>query len=146
MVVNATALRAYAIILEVKRYGTRTACPWSVWNRPAIEMAARTTRPLMVASRSPLRPCTCITARRHGDGGQRNCTASLRDQIRGQAIQHTHCVVQVVGMAMVHRSLPIPFAQARICIDSATVTRHAARMMAQAVAARKQRYKHRNRT
>ena len=52
--------------------------------------------------------------------------------------------VQAVGMAMVHRSLPIPFAQARICIDSATVTWHATRMMAQAVAARKQRYKHRN--
>ena len=34
--------------------------------------------------------------------------------------------VQAVRMAMVHRSLPIPFAQARICIDSATVTRHAA--------------------
>ena len=27
-----------------------------------------------------------------GDGGQRNCTASLRDQIRGQAIRHTLCV------------------------------------------------------
>ena len=53
--------------------------------------------------------------------------------------------VQAVGMAMVHRSLPIPFAQARICIDSATVTRHAARMMAQAMAAREQCHKHRNR-
>ena len=53
--------------------------------------------------------------------------------------------VQAVRMAMVHRSLPIPFAQARICIDSATVTRQATRMMAQAVAARKQCYRHRNR-
>ena len=52
--------------------------------------------------------------------------------------------VQAVGMAMVHRSLPIPFAQARICIDSATVTRQATRMMAQAVAAREQCHKHRN--
>ena len=46
---------------------------------------------------------------------------------------------------MVHRSVPIPFAKARICIDSATVTRDAARMMAQAVAAREQCYEHRSR-
>ena len=61
MVLNATAPRAYAIRLEVRRYGTRTACLWSVWNRPAIELVALATRSIMLASRSPLRPRTCIS-------------------------------------------------------------------------------------
>ena len=62
MVVNATTPRAepraYAIRLEIMRYGTRTACPCSVWNRPAIELVALATRSIMLASRSPLRPRT----------------------------------------------------------------------------------------
>ena len=84
MVVNATALRAYAIILEVKRYGTRTACPWSVWNRPAIELAARTTRSLMVASRSH------STARRATRKGRLHCDDGLLpdDPLTDEALVH----------------------------------------------------------
>ena len=46
---NATAQRrAYTIRLEVMRYSTRAACPWSVWNRPAIELVFMASRSIML--------------------------------------------------------------------------------------------------
>ena len=66
MVVNATAPRAYAIRLEVRRYGTRTACLWSVWNRPAIELPGRPGNAFNHAGKSLASPPSHMHLHRHG--------------------------------------------------------------------------------